>query len=309
MLGRGLAVTHMTALYVLAPAPPAVPGENPCGSGIVLAGIGQDSAAAQAQTCKTADSEGTAPDGDAQQVATKPDPIEYRIVLACDAVRISDTPGGDQTNCSYSLTACQYRVPPSNELLYRLESRPRGTAGAWTTVNEMCGLDNAPSGAAPPPAVPTMGQIQTAFRALPFSKPTVRVEPKGNVTLVNLPTYYEAVWPDDSGLEPGEVSKPMQLLSWSVEFKISSRSYNFHYGDGTSSGPVEDAGGGHPEGTIRHTFTQPDEAAKVSVDAQLTGQFRVNGGEWNDIATVADLQDEPVTTLHVKEARARLYDS
>jgi hypothetical protein len=236
-------------------------------------------------------------------------PRQYRIVLACDPARISDNAGGERTNCSYALTACQYRVPPSDDMLYRLESRPRGSKGPWTAVQEMCGLDNAPAGAAAPPPVPTMWQIQTAFRELPFSKPTVRVEPRGNVTLVNLPTYYEAVWPDDAGLEPGEVSEPVQLLSWSVEFKIATRSYNFHYGDGTSSGPVTDAGGGHPDGNIRHTFTQPNDAALVRVDSQLTGQFRVNGGDWTDIDTVADLQNEPVTTLQVKEARARLYDN
>ena len=132
---------------------------------------------------------------------------------------------------------------------------------------------------------------------------------QGNVTLVNLPTYYEATWPDDTGLQPGEISQPVQLLSWSVEFKISSRSYTFRYGDGTSSGKVEDAGGGYPDGAIKHTYGKPIEAAKVTVDSQLTGQFRVNGGTWIDIDTIADLQDEPVTTLAVKESKARLYSN
>jgi len=173
----------------------------------------------------------------------------------------------------------------------------------------MCGRDEAPPDAALPPPVPTLGQIQTAFKSLPFSKPTVKVEPRGNVTLVNLPTYYEAAWPHDAGLEPGEVSKPVQLLSWSVEFKIASRSYDFSYGDGSRSGPVTDAGGPYPSGKVRHTYTQPTKAAQVRVDTQLVGQYRVNGGEWNDIDTVADLQDEPVTVLQVREATARLYEN
>ena len=54
------------------------------------------------------------------------------------------------------------------------------------------------------------------------------------------------------------------------------------------------------------TFSQPHTGAKVSVDSALSGQFRANGGEWVDIDTVADLQNEPVTVLQVKEARARL---
>ena len=90
------------------------------------------------------------------------------------------------------------------------------------------------------------------------------------------------------------------------EFRIAARSYDFHYGDGHSSGPVKDPGGTYPDGRIRHTYDQPTHAAEVTVDAQLTGQFRANGGDWVDIDTIADLQDEPVTVLQVKEATARL---
>lgn len=188
-----------------------------------------------------------------------------------------------------------------------VQSRVRGTAKPWNTIDSICRIADAPPAAVPPPPVPTLGQIQDAFRRLPFSKPTVRIEPRGNVTLVNLPTYYEATWPENTGLQPGETSRPVQLLSWSVEFRVSSRSYTFHYGDGTSSGRVSDAGGGYPSGSIRHTYATPNETAQVRVDSQLTGQFRVNGGEWIDVDTIADLQNEPVTTLVVTEAKARLY--
>lgn len=234
-------------------------------------------------------------------------PNEYRVVPDCGPTRISDTVAGDATNCSYAITACAYRRPPSDEVLYRYEYRRKDQPNApWQLDHESCGLDKSMPNVPPPPAIPTMGQIQTAFKRLPFCKPTVQVQPAGNLTLVNLPTYYRATWPNDGGLQPGEISKPVQLLSWSVEFKIASRSYNFHYGDGTSSGPVTDAGGTYPDGTIRHTFDRAIAKATVSVDSQLTGKFRVNGGEWIDIATVADLQNEPVTTLVVKEAHARL---
>ena len=234
--------------------------------------------------------------------------FEYRIVPACAPKRISDTAGGDATNCSYAMTACSYRTPPSDEILFWVQSRRTGDAkAAWTTIRTMCGLDDAPPGV-PAPAVPTLGQIQTAFKQLPFSKPRVSIQPAGNVTLVNLPTYYRATWPDDNGLQPGEISKPVQLLSWSVEFKIAPRSYKFHYGDGSTSGAVTDAGGVYPDGAIKHTYSRAQHAAQVRVDSQLTGQYRVNGGEWVDINTVADLQDEPVTTLEVQEAKARLVN-
>ncbi|MDR6864448.1 hypothetical protein [Phycicoccus sp. 3266] len=219
--------------------------------------------------------------------------------------------GGDATNCSNAQTACKYRLPASDpksgEILYRLESRPKGDPNStWTLVREMCGLDEAPPGVPAPPAIPTLAQIQNAFRQLPFSKPSVGIEPEGNKTLVNLPTYFRAEWPGDAGLQPDEVSAPVQLLTWSVEFRIAARSYDFHYGDGSSSGPTTDPGGVYPDGAIRHTYTEPTAGARVSVDAQLTAQYRANGGPWQDIDSVTDLQDEPVTTLQVREAHARL---
>jgi hypothetical protein len=242
-------------------------------------------------------------------VADSKPAYQYRLTLACGSNRVRSVDGSnDVTNCSYALTACQYRTPPSDQPLYYVWRRATDPANSpWELVGDSCGTENVPAEAPEPPPVPSMAQIQEAFRRLPFSTPTVRIEPRGNVTLVNLPTYYEATWPNDNGLQPGEVSAPVQLLSWSVEFKIDSKSYTFHYGDGSSSGAVKDAGGGHPDGSIKHTYTQPREAAQVSVDSRLTGQFRVNGGDWMDIDTVADLQDEPVTTLEVREAKARLY--
>jgi hypothetical protein len=239
-------------------------------------------------------------------------PYDYRVVLACQAKRLSDTTDGQATNCSYSQTACTYRYPATDpratENLYRFEYRSTHNPNApWGLIREMCGLADAPAGVAAP-RIPTLGQIQTAFRRLPFSKPTVSIQPVGNLTMVNLPTFYQAVWPGDAGLEPGEVSPPMHLLSWSVQFRIAARSYDFHFGDGASSGQVETAGGTYPDGAVRHTYAHPLGAAEVRVDARLTGQYRANAGPWTDIDTVADLQDEPVTTLQVKEAHARLVN-
>ncbi|MCW4602900.1 hypothetical protein IGS73_06065 [Janibacter indicus] len=41
-------------------------------------------------------------------------------------------------------------------------------------------------------------------------------------------------------------------------------------------------------------------------EARLVGQYRVNGGGWQDLGAVADLQDEPVTELEVLGTRTRL---
>lgn len=167
------------------------------------------------------------------------------------------------------------------------------------------GGEPAPAAAPAPPPVPTFGQIQQAFRELPFCKPSPSMQPVGGKTVVNLATYYEAGWPDGACLSPGETSAKVQLLSWSVEFTVAARDYRFSYGDGASSGWTTSTGGGYPDGDITHAYRDTG-SVNVRVDARLTGSYRVDGGSWQDIETVADLQDEPAATYEVVEAKNRL---
>lgn len=190
-------------------------------------------------------------------------------------------------------------------IMYYAWFRPIGSTGSWTFAGQTCDPESLPAPA--PPPIPTMAEVQQAFMALPFGKPTVAIQPVGGTTLVNLPTFYQIRW-DGTGLVPGQVSSPVQLLSWSVEFEIAQATYDIDFGDGTRSGPTSDTGGPYPSGTLRHTYTQAVPAADVKADVTLAGRFRVNGGAWISLADVADLQDEPVTVLRVAEARARLYN-
>ena len=286
----------------------AIAASGNCGSGLLGTGLNNNGVASKAETCSRTPKSTPDQGADGSEVVLVVEPkFDYRTVLSCPPERLSDAPGGEATNCSHGMTACELRNPPEAGPMFRIERRPHGQNGAaWTLVREVCGQEKMPPGVPAPPAIPTLAQIQNAFRQLPFSKPRVGIEPEGNKTLVNLPTYFRAEWPGDAGLQPGEVSAPVQLLTWSVEFRIAARSYDFHYGDGSSSGPTTDPGGVYPDGAIRHTYTEPTAGARVSVDAQLTAQYRANGGPWQDIDSVADLQDEPVTTLQVREAHARL---
>lgn len=188
--------------------------------------------------------------------------------------------------------------------------------GPWTYNGLSCGPPNSVTipgapGQAPrtvpvqAPPVPTFAQIQTAFRELPFSKPSVTVQPKDMRTLKNFTTFYAASWPNNSGLQPGETSKPIKLLSWTVEFKVAAQDYRYNFGDNKTSGWTSSPGGTYPDGDVTHKYATTGDM-NVKIDARLTGQYRVNGGDWQDIATVADLQDEPVDTLEVVGTRTRL---
>jgi hypothetical protein len=151
----------------------------------------------------------------------------------------------------------------------------------------------------------TMAMIQTAFHDTDFTVPTVNIQPEGDVTLVNLPTFFEVRFPK-AGFGPDEVDTPdpARLLGYHIEVRPRLKSVTYHLGT-TTVGPTTSLGGPHPTGDIRATYTQPG-THRVRADIVYTGQFRVGGGQWFDIPGQVDLEGTPVT-LTVREARSRLY--
>ncbi len=58
----------------------------------------------------------------------------------------------------------------------------------------------------------TLAMIREAFHDTDFSVPTLNIQPEGDVTLVNLPTYFQVVFPED-GFGPEEVDTPTPAAS------------------------------------------------------------------------------------------------
>ena len=174
-------------------------------------------------------------------------------------------------------------------------------AGEWLQVGITCLPELVPGDG----AGLTMAMIREAFHDTDFSVPTVNIQPEGDVTLVNLPTYFEVKFPE-TGFGPEEVDTPdpSRLLGYRIEVRPLLRSVTYHLGEQTV-GPTTSLGGPHPTGDIRATYRQPG-VHEVSADIVYTGQFRVGGSEWFDIPGEVDVAGTPVT-LTVREARARLY--
>jgi hypothetical protein len=152
-----------------------------------------------------------------------------------------------------------------------------------------------------------MAMIREAFHDTDFSVPTLNIQPEGDVTLVNLPTFFQVVFPED-GFGPEEVDTPDpdRLLGYRIEVRPLLKSVTYHLGDQVI-GPTTSLGGPYPSGDIRATYRQPG-THDVFAEIVYTGQFRVGGSEWFDIPGEVGLPGAPVT-LTVREAKSRLYTS
>ncbi len=206
--------------------------------------------------------------------------------------------------------ACQHLVATCNDpgdvpgSIIWIWQRPANGDGPWQHVGSRCAHDGADT---PPPAAPviTPAMVQRAFRDLPFAQPRTHVQPEGNITLVNLPTYYQVRWPT-TGYQPDETAA-VTLLGLTLQIRPTLTSYTYDFGDGTRHGPTTDPGGTYPHGRIRHTYRDTAAAEPVRTTATYSGQYRLPGGTWQDIGITVPITG-PTTTVIVKQARNRLID-
>ncbi len=173
----------------------------------------------------------------------------------------------------------------------------------WNVIGTTC-LPELVPGAAP---VPTIAMIVNAFHHTPWAKATITTQPKGDVTLVNLKTFYQANWAAQ-GFQPAEIDHidPATMFGHQVDIRPRLVSYVYHYGDGTSSDPTTSPGGVYPDGDVTHTYTQRGTFT-ASVDVTFGADFRINGGDWIRLPDTVTVR-QPGTTVTVKEARAVLVN-
>jgi hypothetical protein len=232
---------------------------------------------------------------------------EYTSVTDCSM----STPGGANADvpCLGAIQACAGNTPAQGlgpqVRLYRRELGANGqpVSASWgAPLGTTCFPDLVPG-----KQVLGMGLILAAFHNTAFAKPTVHIQPEGNVTLVTLATYFEVNWPD-AGFQPDEVD-PVTLMGQQVLIRPTNVGFTYVFGDLTTSGPTLSPGGIYPDGDITHAYSKAG-VYDSHIDITYGGEYSYGGSGWLPIldnggpATV----DFPGSRqlLTVKTARARL---
>ncbi len=172
---------------------------------------------------------------------------------------------------------------------------------AWQLIGTTCWADAVP-GSRPPL---TMAMIQDAFNHTPWAKPQISTQPKGDVTLVGLDTFYKVNW-SEQGFQPGEIDNvdPTRMNGYRVDIRVKLVSFMWQFGDGQTFGPTTSEGGVYPSGNITHQYVKGG-GYPASVNTTFGGEFRIDGGDWAPIPDSVQVPG-PATTVTVRTAQAEL---
>jgi hypothetical protein len=223
---------------------------------------------------------------------------EYRTLADCSAA-VPDT-AGENASCMGALRACPPDTVGPLSMIWRRAVLDGVVVEPWTRVGVTCHTDVAP-GARP---TISMADIRAQFMRTPWAKPTVSSQPVGNVTLVNLTTFYQVSW-SRQGFEPGEVDTS-NLLGFAVRIRPKLVGFTYVFGDGARFGPTTSTGGVYPDGDVTHTYRARGEFP-VRVDTVWGADFSIDGSTWAEIPDTVTVAG-PGTTITVREARAVLVN-
>lgn len=226
-------------------------------------------------------------------------PYEYRTPLACPG---NSGPDGSEVGCAKAFTACAAVEDAQGPMVrvFRRAKPPNEEPGEWEEAGETCWPKLVPNVKRKPEL--TVAMIKSQFVRTPFVKPRVSIQPVGNKTLVNLPTYFAADF-SGTGYGPGEV-RTVTILGHTVRIKPVLKSNTFRFGDGATLGPTKSSGGVYPTGDVRHTYMHRGSVGS-SITTVYGGKFSVDGSAFVDLPGAATITG-PVQRIDVLEAKARL---
>ena len=242
--------------------------------------------------------------GDTKGPAPQPAPArryEYLSLPDCDQNNPNTTGAGDLM-CARALKQCPPDQPDGTRLrIWQRLLAPPAAPTPWKPLGVTCHSDLAPGTR---PRL-TLAMITQAALRTPWAEPILSTEPTGELTLVNLPTYYRLTWSPE-GHQPGETDSTVLLgIPVQIRPQLAGPGLTYDFGDGHTSAPTTSTGGGYPTGPITHTYTTPG-TYRARVNTTWTAQFSLDGGRSWDPITATVAVPGPATTITVTQAKAIL---
>lgn len=204
----------------------------------------------------------------------------------------------EQVSCAHALRDCPAGEAGPLLRIWRRTTQAGRLLEQWRPRGITCAADVAP-GARP---TLTMADITAQLMRTPWAQPHVETQPAGNLTLVNLPTYYQVHW-STTGYQPGETDQAL-LRGIPVRIRPTLVALRYDFGDGTTHGPTTSTGGTYPDGDIRHAY-RAKGTYQTRVTTTFGADYSLDGTTWNPIPQTVTVPG-PTTTITVREARAVL---
>lgn len=199
--------------------------------------------------------------------------------------RPMDCPGNspenpDEVACDFAMNYCEENVPDSSgprTVVYRQAHDESGAIGSWGRIDPTCYTAQVPPRSGQAPEGVTIEMIVEHFNLTPFSIPQLAMQPPDDRTLVRLPVYYQANFPEE-GFEPGEI-ETVTLVGDEVRIRPTLETLSYDFGDGAVLTDTVSLGGPYPSGDVSHAY---ESAGAYTASLQITfgGEYSINGGPW-----------------------------
>ncbi|MGP9537536.1 PKD domain-containing protein [Brachybacterium sp. AOP43-C2-M15] len=177
-------------------------------------------------------------------------------------------------------------------------TRVDNETGESTDLGIRCatpGTPATPAGEEAPPVVIIVTQAD--FARLPVKPLQANAGPADGWLPVNMPNVLHT--------EPGTQELSTELLDTPVAIRATPVSYHWDLGDGNTV-TTTDPGKPYPSEAVSATYTH-EGWYDVTLTTTFSGQFSVDGGEWQDIDGTVEVASDPVP-IYSKSLESRLVN-
>ncbi|ADG76198.1 hypothetical protein Cfla_3319 [Cellulomonas flavigena DSM 20109] len=170
----------------------------------------------------------------------------------------------------------------------QVRATPADAWGPWQQIDSGgCGVDLLPE------------LTEADFRRLPLPAPTLTLQPDRGWVLVNIETIVRT--------DPTPITLRTDLLGIGITVEATPTLWTYDFGDGHTL-TTRSPGHPYPDHDTFHEYEKPDPARTITLTAQWTGRYQVDGSPvWRDVDGVA-LTTTTSAPFRVEERTSRLVD-